>query len=706
MKNITFIIVAMIIASGCIFGLMNPTQTHETAAGPETQPIIMEQHSEAPTQYGYLYAVVSGIRSQTDAATEAILVNAGTVVNNSCEIYFWQQEMGVESWDAYVSRSYYRFSMAEIPAGSTIDSACIKIVVTGLSSNSVITAKYDSTGVHPHTPLNEVDISINLYSGILSESISVPLTGTYYIEIVNDGGGLDFLADNAGSDVGLYLSGAEVEDINNNSATIDGSNCQLIVNYTAPVPQIVSIDMTPSLNFTYFGNYTVDVLAHNATTVLANASGINGDATGYWNYYVNGTPGSSAPTSLSMTHGTGDNYSAVFRPDQIYPEVYYAPNNVTWYNVPNNTSAYRGAYHIFNFTNNFTMGENMSVWFEFNAAPISATKSSTIQAYIVGTGENLTYFEEDWREKDNTELMGTVSRTTIYDHRHTSNSTHYVVHMGTHENGTVGDKSINISGQFWIVLYQDSLTAARGWALRYHNDTVWGANNSANWFIASRSGGTWGSPAHQNGIPDAHMHFARSSTNIDGVNITVWADGAENWQEYYFGTLPNVAPEPSMFLTPGNGTVSGTVNITWAPAKDANDDAITYDLYLTYTNGTVKTHLLTTNETYFTWYSTSVQNGYYDLKVVVSDGNLTSQFNHSDDYEYLMVDNVPGDDGSIYDEYEGGGGYYIPPTNDQEPVQDEAEDETEPNICGGTSTAMVGICLCGALIAFRKRRIT
>lgn len=391
-----------------------------------------------------------------------------------------------------------------------------------------------------------------------------------------------------------------------------------------------SVNITPSLNISRFASYNITANVTNTSTidsVWVNFTAINGDNISCMDFYANGT--CSTETSylgFSMTSNSGDNWikTSVY-PDYLYPELFFAPSKVMWNNVPKNISTWRRSYHVFNFTNNFTMVENMSVWIELYVLPTSTTNSNDLQVYLVGKGQNLSYFTSDWRTASSTQLVGTIARGDSFSHTHTANSSHYLIALTTNSNGTVGT-NLNISGQFWIVLYQDSVNVNRGWYLAYHNSSV--CNNNGNWFIGDRSGGgTWNTPVYQSGCPNTHLHVARRDAYMDGVNVTVYANSTNGNSSnrntaFYYADLPNLAPNPTSFVNPvAGGVYNGTtINVTWNPATDPNGDILRYNLSLLNTDLSLNQTLNSTNlTTYYFWNISSVDNGKYNLLLTICD---------------------------------------------------------------------------------------
>ncbi|MDD2654787.1 MAG: PGF-pre-PGF domain-containing protein [Candidatus Omnitrophica bacterium] len=409
-----------------------------------------------------------------------------------------------------------------------------------------------------------------------------------------------------------------------------------LLNSAYATPQINLINITPALDISIFSPYkiTTNITSeHPLSSVVLNLSSINGEGVSCWDYYLNGTCGSEN-LIFDMSYDSGDIWEKPYIfPDYIYPEIYFASSEITWYNLPLETSMWRRNYHLFNFTNSFLVDENMSFWVEFNAVPSSASNSNQLQVYVIGKGEDLSYFENDWRTKSNTELVATLQRTAQFNHIHTENSSHHLVALTTNSDGTIGPQRINISEQFWIVLYQDSVNINRGWDLRYHSSSI--CSNTNTWYIADRSaGGTWNTPVYQQGCPDMHIHLARRENYMDGITATVTATDNQDStntssKNFYYVQLPNLAPNPTSLTHPVAGEVydaseNNILNMTWVPATDPNGDSLTYNISLLNPNLSFNTTLNVTELTFYEWNITNITHGIYSLMIEACDNGVPS----------------------------------------------------------------------------------
>ncbi|MEK7635304.1 MAG: peptidoglycan-binding domain-containing protein [Patescibacteria group bacterium] len=385
---------------------------------------------------------------------------------------------------------------------------------------------------------------------------------------------------------------------------------------------VSNIDINPDLDISLFSSYTItaDVADYNVNEpVSLTLKGVNGDGNDCWQYYVDGTCASSILT-FNMTFDSGITWKKTFiRPDYIYPQIFFAPSVTSWNNSPSNIDIRRNQYHLLHFTNLFTMVDNMSFWIELNTTPLSVVNSADLLVYLVNKGHNSNFFNSDWRNSANVELVGSINRSTGLDHIHNSNSGHYLITLATNSDGTIGSKNLDINDDFWIILYANSPNTNRGWHLKYHESTL--CNNSNGWFLGNQIG--WATTP-KSGCPDIHTHMARRSEKADGLIATTTAGSVSSAQIFSFGILPNLPPNQSSFITPTiGGTYAGNLLVNWATSTDANiADSITYDLYLVDSNGNDILPILTasTTLTTYTLDTTGLSNGNYSLRGLTHDG--------------------------------------------------------------------------------------
>ncbi len=397
-------------------------------------------------------------------------------------------------------------------------------------------------------------------------------------------------------------------------------------------PVFSNVSFDPTLDVSRFSTYQVTADIANLPTdqsASVDVSGINGDGGNYWNYYANGTPVSDTVTK-TMTYDAGSSKwrSGNIYPDSIYPEIFFAPSSVTWNNNPDNMVVRRNNYQLLHYANNFSSTGNMSFWIEVNAYRRSAVNSSDLEVYLVEKGHNIDFFQSDWRNSADVELAGTINRNAAFNHSHSVNSSHHLVALSANNDGTFGTKNLDISGDFWVIIYSQSPNDDRGFDLRYQGSGL--CNNNGRWYSGSQAG--WTTTA-RSGCPDAHIHLARRSSTggvRDGVKLVTSAtyDGetGNKTTNLYYNDLPNLPPNSTSFSSPSSGgTYSGDIAVAWDPASDPNNDTLNYDLYLMDENNVQVGNALLTDSALTTYnLQTTIEgqeipNGNYSLKGTVCD---------------------------------------------------------------------------------------
>lgn len=389
---------------------------------------------------------------------------------------------------------------------------------------------------------------------------------------------------------------------------------------------ITNLSLNPSLDISYFGNYTftADITPEpgSATVTLAETTD-NSPAS--FHYCVDGMDITDSD-SYSMSIDSGSTWKATgIRPDEIYPSIAFAPFTTFWNNSPTNINVRRQNYHVLHFSNPLIMSGDMNFWIEVNATPVSLTNSSDLLVYLVNKGHNVNFFNSDWRNDSvNTELVGTINRNMEFNHTHTSNSSHYLIRLTANGDKTIGLNNLDISGDFWVILYDNSPNTARGWNLKYQTTST--CSSVGRWYVGNITG--WTTTA-ETGYPDVHVHFARRTNPTDGINATVVANGQTASSTLTFAALPNLPPNSTSFIVSTTGVYSNTINVSWNPATDPNTgDTISYNLYAV-DSGNNETSLATNlSSTTFSWNTTSptIPDGNYTLKGEACDASLCTSF--------------------------------------------------------------------------------
>lgn len=397
---------------------------------------------------------------------------------------------------------------------------------------------------------------------------------------------------------------------------------------------ISNIIFNPTLDVSFFGSYTLQsTITGSPTSVTAEIEGINQDDEDDWQYYADGTANSSSTTkTMSDENVDGDWIATTVRPDSVYPQIYFAPSSITWSNTPTDINIRRSNYHLLHFSNPFTSEASSTFFIELYAEPVSTVNSADLSVYLVKNNKNISFFNSDWRSSLDVSLVGSIGKNTAFDHVHaTDKSEHYVIKLTANEDGTFSSKNLDISGDFWVVLYANSPNTARGWNLKYHSSSL--CNNTNGWYIGNQSG--W-STNTQAGCPDMHIHFARRGTPSDGVRARITAnysgsDSIVETKELFFDPLPNLAPNPTSFISPLPEAIydGDSVTVSWTPATDPNNDSITYNIY--YYNDSATTTIATaTSTTSIVWDVGDVNDGAYGLKGEACDAALCTGFFLSD----------------------------------------------------------------------------
>ena len=405
----------------------------------------------------------------------------------------------------------------------------------------------------------------------------------------------------------------------------------------------VNLTITPQLDFSLFSPYTMTAsnVPENSYNVQLNLSAKTGDNNPCWDYYADSTC-ASQPLTFNMTYDNGTNtYNRTIYPDQIYPEIFFANSSVTWSNSPLNTPIRRNDYHILHLANPFEMVSDMNFWIEVNSVPVSTVNSTELQVYLVEKGQDISYFNSDWMNNAGVELVGTFSKNSVFNHSHSVNSSHHLVRLTTNSDGTIGNKHIDVSDDFWVVYFSNSPNNSRGWNLRYHPNTL--CNNENRWYRGNISECETSS---QQGCPDTHIHISRRNIDYtDSVEASVtatYSTGTFSTQPilFSFNELPNLAPNASSFITPIVGSrYSGNLGISWNPSTDPNTtDTIDYTIYLSKVDGTQTTLVENSSSTSYTLDTTLYENGEYTLQGEVCD-NLGLCTNFATDGSFY-IDNI------------------------------------------------------------------
>ena len=377
----------------------------------------------------------------------------------------------------------------------------------------------------------------------------------------------------------------------------------------ASTVSITSITMPDELNIAHFGNYQVEVDLDVDNGITVHTVTLSTTPVSYtvkneeeifeqeydWNYYTHDTDGSTASNDPVVKVKTGgeffnDSQFRGIRPDDIYPEIHFASSDITHYNEPKDIIINRDNIQLMKFNNPFNMVANTSFFIEFYAEPADQRppRAMGLDVYLVGNDKDKDFFADDnWMNDDDVSLVATINHDDDFNHLHSEHSKHHVVYLSADENGEV--QGIDVDGNFWVVLTSNTSLERRSWNLKYHKKDGEGedCDNQDTWFTKNNTG-----VVSQTGCPDAHVHIARNAEDeqVDGVehDVTVKYSADDNGdiqtvstdKYFYFGDIPDLAPNPSSFIGPAAGVYSGKVTLEWYPATDPNNNEVKYDIFL------------------------------------------------------------------------------------------------------------------------------
>ncbi len=421
-------------------------------------------------------------------------------------------------------------------------------------------------------------------------------------------------------------------------------------------PTVTDLLLTPNLDITRFDNYTLSV---NVDPKGSNINGVNfivrpqtaSAINSNWDFLTNGTPYPSPnlPLQKVATKGSENAWSfSQLRPDNIYSEIAFIFDITS---APSNSRFWQNSYELMRFTNHYEITPGTSFFIELYATPTPGSPpSADLQVYLVGQGFDISAFQaggtfanEAWQNHASVELVGTINRDEPFHHNHGPNSSHYLIPLSANNDGKIGNKDLDISDNFWIILTTGNQLQMRGWDMKYHT----GCDNKGTWYKGSGTTFTL-----QSDCPDVHVHFAREETTPEhnGMEVKAVVEYEYNGQicelesapaMFYFAELPNLPPNASAFIGPATGTYQGDVTISWFPATDPNNDPLTYNIYLINDLGTVSYTVATGhNDTSYTLKTKDYPNDDYDILVEACDTEFCTGFYWSsniDEDEFFRI---------------------------------------------------------------------
>ncbi len=112
-------------------------------------------------------------------------------------------------------------------------------------------------------------------------------------------------------------------------------------------------------------------------------------------------------------------------------------------------------------------------------------------------------------------------------HRHTQYLQHHLIPLTASKgNGTatatikVGDKSIDVNDDFWVVLYAHAPNVQHAWNLKYHvepDQRAGGIRNTERWHVKTGSGTAGSEPVRC----DVHLAHAEEGLLVHGIELDV-----------------------------------------------------------------------------------------------------------------------------------------------------------------------------------------
>jgi hypothetical protein len=534
--------------------------------------------------------------------------------------------------------------------------------IEGLSSYSRIDGSFEIDNTKPTieftSPTTISGTTINETEIIMNVSVyDLNLDGVYF-EIYNSSWDLIYdeyqqqetfyLETNLSLEDGLYYFTASAYDLAGNYEYAEMRNVTIKTKYFI----LSNLTLHPEFNFGFLGTYNYTINVENRTNIeYINLSynSKNVDNVSCNSYYVNGSCAKDQPYNANMSLLENDvwYYTPIY-PDDIYLSIVYGIDDIFWYNERSFKDIYNDNYHIFKFTNNYTINENTLFWLEFDAI-VKSNTVKPIKVYLFDNTTNISTFNSEWFNFDNGEIVGTIQPDVEKHHEHTGNSSHYLIALVTDENGTIGSKKLNISNEFWVVLYVESADINNSWNLSYRNGDLC---NTTNWWTGVSD---WNTNLQTTGCPDIHTHIARFNVNnqSDCIEATACGKDADNLTDCIYelsclNTLPNLPPIANQINSPKiNVAYSSPLNISWNEFSDPNNDVIKYSIYLLNQdqsiNMTIVENITSTNYLWNGYYELEgvfIEDGEYSLKVVGMDPQGEKATTYLSD-TFISDDNAP-----------------------------------------------------------------
>ena len=151
------------------------------------------------------------------------------------------------------------------------------------------------------------------------------------------------------------------------------------------IPQITNMNFSPNLNISRFSDYTINVITSGTfVSGSIDLTRINGDWGNCKQYYASGTCFSSGSSTYPLTYiGSNIRQETWVRPDDLYPQIFFAPNEMVRNTTHSSNIVSLNNYEILHLQNPFTMESGMSFFIELNVAPVSTGNSLDLNVYLV-----------------------------------------------------------------------------------------------------------------------------------------------------------------------------------------------------------------------------------------------------------------------------------------------------------------------------------
>lgn len=334
--------------------------------------------------------------------------------------------------------------------------------------------------------------------------------------------------------------------------------------------------------------------------------------------YLNGQQYQCGWTNISSLYNVSTDYYFVIEDNKIYPATYNFEESymefATKQNLTLTNTNQAVLVNLLNVSNTTRYG-----FLEFYAENETSTTNQLTVFYC-----NNSYSTGDFTTSGNCMQLGTILSTTPYNHTHFQNrSKHYVIPFAVNTtDGKIGTVKVTSNSDFIL----RGAVGAGQWNVKY----ITNVSRAGNTRQTSNAGTTFTSV---NGTADLHVHQYTGTEALNyyafGYNLTgSYFNSSVQRDLIDLGGLP---PSQVAFLSPINDTYTDTVQINYTSAISPNGYNITnYYLNLTNSDGsfnsTIRDNVMNLTYTYNT---STLQQGYYRIRVTAKDQNNLTTDSHS-----------------------------------------------------------------------------